>query len=129
MPQFKILGDKKDLTVGLNCSITREPWPFFDVKGGGIVLENDVTISSGVHILTHSHRFRKKNWRDLEEVRPKEPTVIGDSAFIGTNAIIMHTCKYIGINSVIGAGAVVTKDVPDLEIWAGNPARKVGDVT
>jgi acetyltransferase-like isoleucine patch superfamily enzyme len=66
--QFKLLGDIHDLSVGQNCSLTREPWPFFDVTGGGIVFGDNVVISSGVHILTHDHQFEKPNWRDLDEV-------------------------------------------------------------
>lgn len=126
--KFKCLGDIKDLHFGKGCSITREPWPFFDVKGGGIFFCDDVIISAGVYIMTHDHQFNRRMWRDLPEVRPNEPTVIQDKAFLGVNAIIMPTCKYIGKCSVIGAGSVVTKDVPDYQIWAGNPARKIGFV-
>ena len=57
--QFKLLGKKQDLTVGTGSTITREPWPFFDVKGGGIDIGDHVVISSGVNILTHSHQFQK----------------------------------------------------------------------
>lgn len=127
--QFKCLGDIKDLSFGEGCSITREPWPFFDVKGGGIEFHNNVIISSGVHVFTHNHHFYKSNWRELDEIQPKRPTVIMDNVFLGVNVLIMHTCKYIGICSVIGAGSVVTKDVPDYEIWAGNPAVCIGKVS
>jgi acetyltransferase-like isoleucine patch superfamily enzyme len=123
--QFKLLGDIHDLSVGQNCSLTREPWPFFDVTGGGIVFGDNVVISSGVHILTHDHQFENPNWRDLDEVSSGTPTEIKDNVFIGVMAIIMPTCKSIGVNSVVGAGAVVTKDIPDNEIWAGNPAKKI----
>lgn len=47
-----------------------------------------------------------------------------DGAFIGGNSIILKGVK-IGKNSVVGAGSVVTRDIPDGEIWAGNPARKI----
>jgi acetyltransferase-like isoleucine patch superfamily enzyme len=126
--RFKILGQKEKLTVGLRCSITREPWPFFDVKGGGIDIWDDVTISSGVYILTHTHQFNKHNWRELDEIISDNPTVIENYAFIGINVIILPSCKRIGKHSAIGAGAVVTQDVPAYEIWAGNPAKKIGDV-
>jgi acetyltransferase-like isoleucine patch superfamily enzyme len=126
--QYKLLGNRKDFSIGNNFSITREPWPFFDAKGGGIVFGDNVVVSAGVNILTHDHQFNKANWRELDEVRPSEPTVIENYVFLGINSIIMPTCKRIGKHSVIGAGAVVTKDVPDYEIWAGNPATKIGEV-
>lgn len=47
---------------------------------------------------------------------------ICSGAFIGTNTIICNTIR-IGKNSIIGAGSVVTKNIPDNEIWAGNPAH------
>jgi len=98
------------------------------VKGGGIHFGRNVVISAGVNVMTHEHQFHKANWRDLDEIVPTEPTIIEDYAFIGVNALILSGCKYIGKHSVIGAGSVVTKNVPDFEIWVGNPAKKIGDV-
>ncbi len=129
MSHFTILGSRDALVVGDNCRITREPWPFFDVKGGGIVIGDGVTISSGVYIHTHSHHFDKANWRDLDEIRPEEPTEICDGVFLGVGCQIMPSCRRVGKHSVVGAGAIVVKDIPDLEIWAGNPARKIGAVS
>ena len=48
---------------------------------------------------------------------------IGSDVWIGANAIITPSCKKIGNGSVIGAGSIVTKDVPDYAIVAGNPAK------
>lgn len=126
--QFKCLGNIADLSFGPECSITRDPWPLFDVKGGGIWFGRNVVISAGVYILTHDHQFNKVEWRNLDEVLPTKPTIIKDYAFLGINTIILPTCKYIGTSSVTGAGSVVTKNIPDYEIWAGNPAVKIGDV-
>jgi acetyltransferase-like isoleucine patch superfamily enzyme len=125
--QMRILGDVGNFHIGEGCKITRDPWPFFDVKAG-LEFGKNVTISSGVHIFTHEHQFEKPNWRDLDEVIPEHPTIISDNVFIGVNAIITASCKYVGVNSVVGAGAVVTKDIPDNEIWAGNPAKKIRSV-
>jgi len=126
--KFRILGDFSNLSIGACVEIARDPWPFFDVTGREIVLGNYVVISSGVYIHTHSHQFNKSNWRKLPKIIDDEQTIICDYAFIGVNAQIMPSCKYIGLHSVVAAGAVVTKDIPDYEIWAGNPAFKIGDV-
>lgn len=48
--------------------------------------------------------------------------VIGSKCFIGMNTLIVHSVK-IGDNVVVGAGSVVTKDIPSGEVWAGNPAK------
>lgn len=48
---------------------------------------------------------------------------IGHDAWIGANVTILPGCRRIGIGAVIGAGSVVTRDVEDFEIVAGNPAR------
>lgn len=55
------------------------------------------------------------------------PVVIEDDAFIGMQAIILKGV-HIGRGSVVGAGSVVTRDVPAFAIVAGNPARVVGHV-
>ena len=52
--------------------------------------------------------------------------MIGDDVWIGTNAIILNGTN-IGDGSVIGAGSVVTKDIPCYEIWGGIPAKKIRD--
>ncbi|NWL35203.1 acetyltransferase [Paenarthrobacter nitroguajacolicus] len=51
---------------------------------------------------------------------------IGDDAWIGAGAIILPGCRRIGTGAVVGAGSVVTKDVPDFSVVVGNPARPIG---
>lgn len=56
---------------------------------------------------------------------PEHRLEIGHEAWIGERAIITSRCARIGIGAVVGAGAVVTKDVPDFSVMVGNPARVV----
>ena len=56
--------------------------------------------------------------------RRSTPVEIGHDTWLGHGAIVLPG-RRIGTGSVVGAGAVVTKDVPDYEIWAGNPAKLI----
>jgi tetrahydrodipicolinate N-acetyltransferase len=56
-----------------------------------------------------------------------EPVVIEDEVLIGANAVVLEGCR-IGRGSVVAAGAVVTGDVPELSVVAGQPARRIKDV-
>ena len=77
----------------------------------GIHIGDESYVASGAIIL--SHDYCKSKHVD---------TFIGKQCFIGSNAIIIGGAK-IGDNCVVGAGAIVTKDVPSGCIVAGNPAR------
>lgn len=50
------------------------------------------------------------------------PVVIKNGVFIGANSIILKGVT-IGEKAIVGAGSVVTRSIPDGEIWAGNPAK------
>ncbi|WP_272727707.1 CatB-related O-acetyltransferase [Cellulomonas fimi] len=59
--------------------------------------------------------------RDVE----RTPCVIGDDVWIGAGAVILPGCRRIGRGAVVGAGAVLTRDVPDYAVAVGNPARVI----
>jgi virginiamycin A acetyltransferase len=61
------------------------------------------------------------------DLAPGPPLVVEDDVWIGHNALIMPGCKFIGRGAVIGAGAVVTKNVERYAIMAGVPAKKLRD--
>jgi acetyltransferase-like isoleucine patch superfamily enzyme len=85
-----------------------------DVKIGSYV-----TINDGVKLLTASHRTDDPLWSSFAE-----PIIIDDYAWIATDAIILPgVC--IGKGAVVGAGAVVAKDIPPYGIVVGNPARLI----
>jgi len=65
-------------------------------------------------------------YMDTMEYNYKGATV-KDGATVGSNASLLSAIT-IGIDAVIGAGAVVTKDVPDRQVWVGNPAKYIKDV-
>lgn len=88
-----------------------------------IKIGSRVTITSGVQILTHDgsawlfHEFGKRFYKYA-------PVTIGDDVFIGVNTIIMPGVS-IGSRVIVGAGSVVTRDIPDDTVVAGNPARVI----
>lgn len=56
----------------------------------------------------------------------RTPCEIAHGAWIGANVTILPGCRRIGVGAVVGAASVVTKDVPDFAIVAGNPAKFIG---
>lgn len=93
---------------------------------GGLVIGIGCDISSGVHIYTHSSAKRCVSGRHYVQV-DRVPTRIGNRVFIGANAVI-NMGVTIGDEAVVGAGAVVTRDVESRTIVAGVPARVIGRV-
>ena len=85
-----------------------------------ITIGNDVQIGPNVQLLTPTHPIDPALRRAKYEAA--QPIVIGDNVWLGGGAIILPGVT-IGANSVIGAGAVVTRDIPPNVVAAGNPAR------
>lgn len=87
-----------------------------------IRIGNNVMIGAGVKIYDndfHPVDFQQRMNNELPKCTSVE---IKDGAFIGAHSLILKGVT-IGHNSVVGAGSVVTKSIPDHQIWAGNPAR------
>ena len=91
-----------------------------------IVIEDEVMIGGGVciydtdfHSLNH---FIRMELIPIKEIPLTKSIHIEYGAFIGAGSIILKGVT-IGRFSVLGAGSVVTKDVPPMEVWGGNPAR------
>ena len=85
---------------------------------GGITIEDDVMIAANVQLISNNH-----DPYDLW-VLPCKPVLIKESAWIGAGATILPgVC--VGRHAVVGAGSVVTKDVPDYAVAVGNPARVI----
>jgi acetyltransferase-like isoleucine patch superfamily enzyme len=58
---------------------------------------------------------------------PAPPLIVEDDVWVGHFAMILPNCKFIGRGAVIGAGAVVTRNVEPYTVMGGNPARKLRD--
>lgn len=111
---------KQGATIGDNCRILIRalgPEPYL------IKIGNHVSISSGTKLLTHDGG----GWIFTDEdptLQRFEKIEIKDNCYIGVDCIILPGVV-IGPNSIVGAGSVVTKDVPPNTVVAGNPARVI----
>ncbi|MBU0492662.1 MAG: acyltransferase [Chloroflexi bacterium] len=92
---------------------------------GGIVIEDDVWISQYVIIETHEHVVAGRRRKKDQDTRLSSLT-IGRDAWIGAFAVILSSVNRIGEGAIVGAGAVVNRDVGDWEIVGGVPARVIG---
>lgn len=90
-----------------------------------ITIGRDVQIGPNVQLLTPTHPIDPELRRDKWEAA--EPIVIGDNVWLGGGVIVCPGVS-IGENTVVGAGSVVTKDLPANVVSVGSPARVVRDL-
>lgn len=111
------------LKIGNDCRINSNV--YINARSG-VEIGNDVTLSNGTKILSTGYDI--ENWMTTgQKIHIKNtPVKIGNHCWIGTNAIILPGVNITGEYVVIGAGAVVTKDITESRVLvAGNPAKIV----
>jgi acetyltransferase-like isoleucine patch superfamily enzyme len=89
---------------------------------GGLTIGARVGVGPGVKILTSEHREAGRDVPVLFSPLELAPVVIEDDADLGIGAVILPGVR-VGRGAVVGAGAVVTRDVPAYAVVAGSPAR------
>lgn len=108
------------------CRIGNHVWigphAYFDARN--LVLEDYVGWGPGGKVLGSAHTGDPVGVPIIATALSIEPVVIGFGADIGTNATILPGV-HVGAHSIVGAGAVVTKDIPEYAVAAGVPARVV----
>lgn len=114
------ISEKGRIIIGNNVGISNSCIRSFEY----IQIDDDVYIGgdckiydTDFHSVVYSDRIIKNDYN-----KKTDPVHIKKGAFIGAHSIILKGVT-VGEYSVIGAGSVVTKNIPDNEVWAGNPAR------
>ena len=111
------------MTIGNNSSVGAYTTIF---AGFGVTIGEDCLISSGCGIssVNHTQEALIRYTDATAELSGSKPVVIGNNVWIGMNACILPGI-IIGNNSIVGAGSVVTRNIPSDEVWVGNPAKFV----
>lgn len=125
--QFVVILPKAE--IGTNCNISSHCFIENDVRiGNNVTIKNGVYIWDGITIsddvfIGPNVTFTNDKYPRSKQYPPSfQKTFIKNGASIGAGSVILGGIT-IGINAMIGAGSVVTKNVPDNELWVGNPAK------
>ncbi len=110
---------QKNATVGRRCKISSHTFIC-----EGVTIEDHVFIGHGVVFINDSYPRATTAAGDLQTAQDwkVEPTVVREGASVGSGATILSNIV-IGEHAIVGAGSVVTRDVPPHAIVVGNPAR------
>ena len=107
----------KNFTVGNHTSIHTCNFSSFRFP---LKIGNNTIIGNNVKFVMGSHNINSTNW---ENYRPNDGLEVDDYVWLCPDCVILPSCRHIGYGAVIGANAVVAKDVPPMAVVAGNPAQ------
>lgn len=121
----------KGVNIGFGCSVSpRVELGDYSSLGSrcviqaGVRMGSDLMMGPDVKIYTRNHNTQDLNIPMREQGSTFSPVTIGDDVWIACNVVILPGVT-IGSHAVIGAGCIVTRDVPDFAIMAGNPGRVI----
>lgn len=111
------LSNAKGISFGTNCRINENVFIQQAVIGNNVLIAPNVAILS----VSHNHENIDIPIVDQGDTEPNPP-IIEDGVWLGRNVVVMPGIR-IGAGAIVGAGAVVTKDIPPYVIAGGVPAR------
>lgn len=107
------IGDRSEL--GRSCQIY-----------GGVSLGADVLMGPDVKLITRNHCYQDLSRPIRSQGEEFTPIRVGDDVWLGANVVVLPGVE-IGDHSIIAAGAIVTRSIPEYSIAGGNPARVIRD--
>lgn len=120
--QGAYFGSGKDVHVGTLVGIGKN----FTLHNCILTIDDHLMMGEDVMIVGGGHNFDDLDVpMGKQGAKEKTELHIAGDVWIGARAIILPGCKRIGHGAIIGAGSVVTKDVPDYAIVGGNPAKVI----
>jgi len=119
---FVVAGDLSKFSIGEGSYI--KSGTYIECSGG-VTIGRYCHLSRGVTIFSTTHEYDNRPKIPYDEIKTERPVVIKDFVWVGSHAIILGSIT-IGEGAIIGAGALVFKDVPDYSVVMGNPCRVVG---
>ena len=116
---------QKNAFIGKNCKIQSHTFIC-----EGVTIEDEVFVGHGVMFINdrYPRSTTESGCMQTEKDWEVVPTLVKRGASIGSNATILCGIT-VGANSIVGAGSVVTKDVPTRTIVAGNPAKIIREIS
>lgn len=114
-----VTGTLSDIEIGQGSRINSNS-QFRNMDGASIIIGSNVFCGSGLILIAHTYDQNTDFSRSVEMITSR--ITISDNVWIGSRVIIMPGV-HIGMGSIIGAGAVVTKDVQSYSTVAGIPAK------
>lgn len=118
--QGAYIGNGKDVRIGNNVGLGRN----FKVLMRMLTIGDNVMMGEDVLFLGGGHRHSRTDVpMNKQGSEGKTPLYIESDVWIGARVTVLPGCRHIGRGAIIGACAVVTKDVPDFAVVAGNPAK------
>lgn len=119
-PDQDLLSDDI-VVIGDRCLIGRQS----SIVGHfSITIENDVFFGPNVYITDQNHGFENLDLPIGRQTMPEKPVRIGEGSWLGANVVVLPGVT-IGRHVTVGAGSVVTRDLPDNSVAVGSPAKVV----
>jgi acetyltransferase-like isoleucine patch superfamily enzyme len=116
--------EKEEGTILLGERVYVGPHAYLGTSSHMLEIGEDTMIGAHSYIITENHVTRSPDVPYMRQGFEGGDVIIGRNVWIGCHVVVLPGVR-IGDNAVVGAGAVVTRDIPAGETWGGVPARKL----